>query len=194
MLAACNARANSTDATVAQLLAHESASDVARMQDCEGWTALMFAAGHASNCSTDTAVSLLLAHESATDVAHIQNNLSQTALMITASHAGGTSSHATLAQLLAHESAADVIHLRQFSNGWTALKWAASKGHSTVVDILCSHSYTQSDDIEHVLRDHPAAFYPYIRRLRESARERAVLSRALCQGFSLVEATTLLYL
>jgi ankyrin repeat protein len=44
MLAAANSRADSTDATVAQLLAHESSSEVARMQNEDGETALILAA------------------------------------------------------------------------------------------------------------------------------------------------------
>ena len=65
MLATQSARAQSTEATVGRLLAHESAGDVARMQNEEGWTALMLAASNAGTKSTDATVARLLEHESA---------------------------------------------------------------------------------------------------------------------------------
>jgi ankyrin repeat protein len=192
MVAAYSARVSSSDATVAHLLAHESASEVARMQNDDGWTALMLAAGHSTVCSTETTVAQLLAHESSFDVACMQVKGGRTALMLAVSRATTTSSDSTVAQLLTHKSATIAVHIQQRSNGWTALTWAAREGHIQLVNMLCA--YAHPNDIERDLCLFPASFCQYIRRLHESTRERAVLSDALRQGLSLVEATTLLYL
>jgi hypothetical protein len=63
---------------VAQLLAHESGSDVARMQDNSGWTTLMLATCYCHEDSTESTVTLLLTHESGPKVTRMEKNKQET--------------------------------------------------------------------------------------------------------------------
>jgi ankyrin repeat protein len=119
-MAVCNANLDSTDDTVAQLLAHESGGDVARMQTHHGWTSLMGAVRYSRYKSTETSFMQLLAHESSRDVTRMKTIFGQTALMVAARYACTDSTEDTFARLLEHESTSDVIHA-QDTQGHTAL-------------------------------------------------------------------------
>ena len=144
MLAARNSRTDSTEGTVAQLLAHESGSEVARMREEGGWTTLMVAACNSRADSTEETVAQLLAHESGSEVARMKENNGCTALMFAASNSGTTSTEGTVAQLLAHESGSDVARM-QAEDGCTALMLAARKSGTdsterTVAQLLAHES------------------------------------------------------
>ena len=145
MLAARNSRSNSTEATVAQLLAHESGSEVARVRISDGKTALILAAQSAGSDSTEATVAQLLAHESGSEVARMRTNDGSTALSVAVNYSRSYSTEATVAQLLAHESGSEVARMRIGDKGATALMWAAQNAGSysteaTVTQLLAHES------------------------------------------------------
>jgi ankyrin repeat protein len=150
MLAVRNSAVDSTEATVAQLLAHESSAQVARMKTNKGQTILMLAvytaAPHSS--STEATVAQLLTHESAGDVSRMQDKLGTTALMLVAANAAIICTQATVAQLLAHESAGDVARMKD-TGGHTALMFASvlSRCRSTDATVAQLLAHGSSRDV-----------------------------------------------
>jgi ankyrin repeat protein len=187
MYAVRYSRTESTKTTVAQLLAHESSEQTTRMQYTDGWTLLMVAVICSNTSSTNATVSQVLMHESSKDMICIQNNHGCNALMI----AVRNSTPATVAQMLTLEITRQVVSMKD-SRGVTALKIAAVSATQEMVATICP--YADADDVNTVSLLYPNAFHTYFCRLHQSAQERAILSNALRQGLSLVEATTLLYL
>jgi ankyrin repeat protein len=146
MLAARNSNTDSTEATVAQLLAHESSGQASRIQDnrSDKWTALMLAVRYSGTDSTDATVMQLLSHESSGQVARMQNTAAFTALMMAVRNSNTDSTKATVAQLLAHESSRQVA-LIQNKHGTTALMLSAlysrtDSTEETVAQLLAHES------------------------------------------------------
>jgi ankyrin repeat protein len=195
MLAARNSNTDSTEDTVARLLAHESSGIVARMQTGIGWTALMMAARYSNTESSEATAAMLLAHESAKDVASIRSDNGATALGCAIRNSGKDSSEAVATILLAHESSYQVLRMRNCPGEsllMEAAHHATTPSTKRAVAMLVPH--VDAQDFQAASLQYPAAFHTYLLRLHESAQERAILSTALRQGLSLVEATTLLYL
>jgi ankyrin repeat protein len=144
MIAAQISRVTQTEATVARLLAHESGSDVVRMQNEDGYTALMLAAMDSNYTSTQETVAQLLSHESGGDVARVKDNEGCTALMLIVSRIGENSTQETVTQLLMHESGSDVARMKN-KHGRTALMMAAynsakTSTQETVAQLLAHES------------------------------------------------------
>jgi ankyrin repeat protein len=195
ILAVCNSRVDSSEAVVAQLLAHESSSAVARVQNSFGWTALMIAARLSDTESTENTVTQLLAHESSSDVARMQRPDGWTALMLSTYISCGDNTKGTLAQLLAHESSSDVIHMKT-NQGETALMMAAATSTTTstdkIVKLLCTR--VTQDALQSAFKAYPDTFFRCFCQMQQSLSERDTLSTALKEGISLPGATIKLYL
>jgi hypothetical protein len=197
MLAVRNSNSDSTEAAVARLLAHPSSGEAARMRNNLGRTALMLATRSSNTESTESTVALLLAHESGKDVARMRtyHNAGCTALLYAVCNSSNGSSEATVAMLLTHESSSQVVRMLH-NEGQSVLMRAAcnanTSGTEATVAMLVPH--VDAADFQHASRAHPSAFHTHLCRLHESTQERAILSTALRQGLSLVEAITLLYL
>jgi ankyrin repeat protein len=130
-LAVRHAGTDSTDDTVAKLLAHESGNHTVHMRCNRGWTVLMMAARYSREESTNETIVRLLAHESSGKMARTQCNDGWTALGCAVCNSRTTSTDATVAQLLAHESSSDVARMRNHNNRQTLLMVAASYSHSS---------------------------------------------------------------
>jgi ankyrin repeat protein len=194
MLAVRNSRTDSTEVTVALLLAHESSGTAARMQEKHGYTALMLAARYSNMGSSEATVTMLLAHESARDTAPISLD-GATALRFAVLNAKKYSSEGTVAMLLDHESSSQALRMVN-RIGESLLVEAARKASevSTESTVAMLVPHVDAADFQNAVCLYPGGFRTYLLRLHEGAQERAILSTALRQGLSLAEATTLLYL
>lgn len=193
MIAVRNSRNDSTEKTVAMLLAHESSIDVVRKQQQGGWTTLMLAARHSRTDSTEQTVAMLLAHESSADVARMQDEKGWTALMLAIRFCHTDSTEKTVAMLLAHESSADVIRMKTKNNCTTMIIAIASNSSSIdyTIEMLCE--YADEEQLTQLNRKRPDILSRCFTKLRQRIQERETLKQALQQGLSLPGATMLLY-
>jgi ankyrin repeat protein len=191
MMAARNSATDSTEATVVQLLAHESGGEVARMQNKDGSTALMLAACNLNYDSTEETVARFLQHESGDEVARIQDKEGYTVLMMAVGHSFTDKTEAIVAQLLAHESAKDLMQCKTLK-GETTLEIAAKYASEDVLAMVCEHS--ESESFKEVSLVHTKAFHAYLCQLHARTRERATMAHALQQGLSLPASLVLTYI
>lgn len=194
MLAVRNCHTDSTEETVASLLAHESSGEVARMtMNNDGWTALCIAVRY-SRTVGERVVAMLLSHESSTDVARMSLTNGCTPLMLAAYSSRLDSTEQTVAMLLAHESVDDVIHMKD-NAGSSALSYAIdARAASTdaTADMLCERANVE--ELTELNKRRPDILIRCFTSLRQRLRERETLKSALQQGISLPGATVLLYI
>jgi ankyrin repeat protein len=195
MYAAERSCLDSTEETVAQLLAHESSSQVMRLQDRHGYTALMLAVRYSASDSSDATVAQLLAHESSMEVAKMRSNRGITALMWAVTKAR---TDVTIARLLAHESIADVL-FQCCDRSKSALDIAQINGgrvSETTIELLVKTMCRlgSASDLELLCVNHPKHTANYLLDLRQRTAERETTSTAFKAGLSLPTSIVLTYL